>query len=171
MIGQSDTYVEDFETSNIQHTDEMLTLLLGVKSFVTLLHQPLEETIEDTLAESTDGVGYLVLVTTLGNELVTDLDAWFQQVLVQFLAIAAEQFRDTFTLFGAVGLSLFFATTLLELHATHVHDSGGDLVHITLLLSGEAQDIEGLLYFATEKENENGKFEHILRWSFRWNGK
>lgn len=77
-----DTHVEDFETSNIQYTNEVLPLLFGVKSLVTFLDQPLEETIEHTLAKSTDGVGDLVLVTALGDELVSDLDAGLQQVLV-----------------------------------------------------------------------------------------
>lgn len=140
------TYVEDLETSNIQHTDEVLTLLLGVQSLVTLLHQPLEQTIEHTLAQSTDRVVHLDDVTALRHELVTDLDARLQQVLVQLLHVRAEQLGDALTLLHAVGLSLLLATTLLELHATHVHDGGGDLVHVVLLLAGEAQNVEGLLH-------------------------
>lgn len=141
----SDTHLEDLKTSNIQYTNEVLTLLLGIQSLVTLLHQPLEQTIEHTLAEGTDRVGDLLDVTALGDELVADLDAGLQQVLVQLGGIATEQLRHTATLLLAVLLSLLLATTLLELHATHVHDSGGDLVHILLLLLGEAQDVEGLL--------------------------
>lgn len=76
----------------------MLSLLLGVQSLVTLLDEPLEETIEDTLAEGTDGVGDLVLVTTLGDELVSDLDAGLQQVLVQVLAVATKKLGDSLTL-------------------------------------------------------------------------
>lgn len=124
----------------------MLTLLLGIQSLVTLLDQPLEETIEDTLAQSTNGVGDLLDVTTLGDELVTDLDAGLEQVLVQLSGIATEQLGHTATFLLTVLLSLLLATTLLELHATHVHDSGGDPVHIFLLLLGEAQNVEGLLY-------------------------
>lgn len=48
---------------------------------------------------------------------------------------------------STVGLSLFLATPLLELHATHVHDSGGDLVYVVLLLLGETKDVHGLLYY------------------------
>lgn len=124
----------------------MLTLLLGIQSLVTLLDQPFEETIEDTLAQSTDGVGDLLDVTALGDELVTDLDAGLEQVLVQLSGVAAEQLGHTATLLFTILFSLLLATTLLELHATHVHDSGGDLVDILLLLLGEAQDVEGLLY-------------------------
>lgn len=45
----------------------------------------------------------------------------------------------------SVGFRLFLATSLLELHATHVHDSSGDLVNIVLLLLGEAQHVKSLL--------------------------
>lgn len=148
-VWNENTYVENFETSNIQYTNEMLTLLLCVECFVTLLDQPLEQPIEDTLAQGTNGVGYLILVTTLGDELVTDLNAGLQQVLVQLLAIATEQLGDTFTFFDTVGFSLFFTTPLLELHATHVHDSGRDSVHVLFLFQGETQNIEGLLRAAT----------------------
>lgn len=47
---------------------------------------------------------------------------------------------------SAVSLSLFLATPLLELHATHVHDSGSDLVYVVLLLLGETKHVHGLLY-------------------------
>lgn len=93
----SNTHVEDFETSNIQYTDEVLPLLLGVQGLVTLLHQPLEQPVEHTLAKGTDGVGDLVLVTTLGDELVSDLDAGLQQALVQVLAVDTEELGDLLT--------------------------------------------------------------------------
>lgn len=141
----SNTYIENFETSNIQDTDERGTLLLGVKSLVTLLDQELEDTIEDTLAESTDGVGDLILVLTLGDELGTDLDTWLKQVLVEIGAVNTEQLGDLLTSFGSVSFSLLFATLLLESHGSHVHDSGGDLVDVLLFLLSETQDVEGLL--------------------------
>jgi hypothetical protein len=126
------------------------TFLLGVECFVTLLDEPFEETIEDTLAEGTDGVVDLILVTTLCDELVTDLDTWLKQVLVQVLGVNTEQLGDLLTSFGTVSLSLFLATSLFELHSTHVHDSGGDLVDVVLLLLCETQDIEGLLLGSIE---------------------
>lgn len=49
------------------------------------------------------------------------------------------------TCLHAVGLSLLLTTPLLELHASHVHDGRGDLVHVVLLLLGETEDVEGLL--------------------------
>lgn len=148
------TYVEDLETSNIQHTDELLTLLLRVQGLVTLLDEPLEQTIEHSLAQSSDGVGDLVLVTSLGNELVTDLDPGLQQVLVQLIAVRAHQLGNTASLLNTVSLSLLLTTPLLELHATHVHDSGGDLVDVVLLLLGEAQHVKGLLLCAGSQKNQ-----------------
>lgn len=53
---------------------------------------------------------------------------------------------------GSIRFSLFFTTPLFELHATHVHYSGGDLVNVVLLLLGEAQHIEGFLNFIWGKK-------------------
>jgi len=46
---------------------------------------------------------------------------------------------------SAISFSLFLSTPLLELHATHVHDGGCDLVNVVLLFLCETQNIEGLL--------------------------
>ena len=97
-----ETYVEDLETGNIQYTDEVLPLLLGIQGLVTLLHQPLEQSVEHRLRHGTYGVGYLVLVTTLGDELVTDLDPWLQQVLVKIGTVAAKQLRHALTFLKSV---------------------------------------------------------------------
>jgi len=75
----------------------VLSLLLGVECLVTLLDQPFEQPVEHALADGTDGVGDLVLVTTLGDELVTDLDAGLQQVLVQISGVAAKKLGDALT--------------------------------------------------------------------------
>jgi hypothetical protein len=50
------------------------------------------------------------------------------------------------TYLHTVGLSLFLSTSLLELHATHVHYSGSDLVDIVFLFLSKTQYVEGLLY-------------------------
>lgn len=141
-----DTYVENLKTSNIQYTNKVLTLLFGVQGVVTLLDQEFEETIEHTLTQGTDRVGDLILVTTLCDEFSTDLDTWLKQALVQLGAIDSEQLGDFLTGLSTIGFSLLFATTLLESHGTHMHDSGSDLVDIFLLLLGETQDVKGLLF-------------------------
>lgn len=113
------TYVEDLKTGNIQYTDEGDTFLTSFQSLVDTLDQPLEKTIEDGLSHGTDGVddllailafsfrepfslvvhfnSYLVDVTTLGDELVTDLDPGFQEVHVQLRSINTHHLGDIFT--------------------------------------------------------------------------
>lgn len=76
----------------------MLSLLFGVKSFVTLLDEPFEQPVKHSLGHGTDGVGHLVDITTLCDELVTDLDLGFQQSGVQELAIYTQQFGYAFTI-------------------------------------------------------------------------
>lgn len=91
------TYVENLETGDIQYTDKVLPLLLGIQGLVTLLHQPLEQPVEHRLRHGAYGVSYLVLVTTLGDELVTDLDPWLQQVLVKIGTVATKQLGHAIT--------------------------------------------------------------------------
>lgn len=98
LKSESNTYVEDLKAGNIEHTNEVLSLLLGVECLVTLLDEPFEQPVEHALANGTDGVGDLVLVTTLGNELVTDLDAGLQQVLVQISDVAAKELGNALAL-------------------------------------------------------------------------
>lgn len=51
-----------------------------------------------------------------------------------------------------ISFSLFLTTSLLEFHASHMHDSGSDLVDVILFLLGEAKNVEGLL---DGREEEN----------------
>lgn len=51
-----DTHVENFKTSNIQYTNEMLTFLLCVQSFVTFFNHELEKSVKHTLRHSTYGI-------------------------------------------------------------------------------------------------------------------
>ena len=53
---QHETYIEDLEAGNVEHTDEAMTLLLGVQGEVDLLDQPLEETVEHGLSHGTNRV-------------------------------------------------------------------------------------------------------------------
>lgn len=92
-----ETYVEDLKTGNIQYTNEVLPLLFGVQCFVTLLDQPFEQPVEHGLRHGAHGVRYLIFVTTLCHEFITDFDPGFQQVLVKILAVTTQQFGDTFT--------------------------------------------------------------------------
>lgn len=87
---RTETYVEDLKTGDIQYTDEVLPLLFRVQGLVTLFDQPFEQSVEHGLGHGTHRVRYLILVTTLRHELVTDFDPWFQQVLVKIGTVASK---------------------------------------------------------------------------------
>lgn len=93
----SKTYVEDFETGDIQYTDEVLSLLFGVKGLVTLLDEIFENPVEHGLRHGTHGIGDLVDITALGDELGTDLDPGLAKSVVQSGGFNTQQFGDAFT--------------------------------------------------------------------------
>ena len=84
------TYVEDFETSNIEHTNVVVTFRLCVQGSVYSLYQPIEHSVVQGLGNGAHRVGHLVFVTPLDHKLVTDLDLWLQQTLQQVTAVDAE---------------------------------------------------------------------------------
>ena len=94
---EEETYIKDLKTGNIQYTDEVLPLLLRVQSLVTFFHQPFEQPVEHGFRHGAHRIRNLILVTTLRDELVTDLDPWFQQVLVKIGTVATQQFGHAFT--------------------------------------------------------------------------
>ena len=51
--------IEDLESGDIEDTTEVLSGFLGIESSVTLSDQPLEDTLEDGLAQSFAGEVYL----------------------------------------------------------------------------------------------------------------
>jgi hypothetical protein len=54
------TDVEDFETGNVEHTNEEITVdTLLIKSDVALLDEPVEDTGVQTLSHGTDGPVHL----------------------------------------------------------------------------------------------------------------
>ena len=52
---------------------------------------------------------------------------------------------DGWTYGCAILFSLFFATSLLELHSAQMHNSGSDSVNVILLLLSETQNIKSFL--------------------------
>ena len=141
----TETHVEDLEARDIQDSNEVLALLLRVECLVTLLDEELEAAIEHGLRKGTHGVETLVLGATLCHELVADLDARFAQVLVEIRCRDSQQVSHSLSLLRPIGFRLLFAWSLLELEFTEVHDGSRDLVDVQLLLSIEAQDVEGFL--------------------------
>lgn len=123
----------------------------------------------------------MILVTTLCHKFVSYFDSGFQQVFVQIIAVDSQQFGDasTFlrvmaaanegqlnddyyaiiknykiefcTYLGTVGFGLFFTATLLELHATHVHNGSGNLIDVVLFFFGKTEHVERLLHVFSRK--------------------
>lgn len=146
-IQQADTYVENFEASNIQDTNELDSLLLSVQSLVALDYEPLEASIEHALGHGTHRVSTLIFGSALSHELITDLYSGLAQILVQIGSIQTKKVGHTLALLRTFGLGLFFSWPLLELEFTEMHDGSSDLVHILLLFGSESQYIEGDLWF------------------------
>lgn len=67
------SHLEDLESSNIQHTNEVLSLGLGVQGLVDSGNQPLEHTIVHGLGKGGHCVHNLVFALPLGHELRTNL--------------------------------------------------------------------------------------------------
>ena len=68
-------YVEDFETGDIQHTNEVVTVeSFLIQSDVAFFDDPVEDTSVDALGHGTDCPVDLVDVLTLGHPLGTDLN-------------------------------------------------------------------------------------------------
>ena len=91
------TYVENLKAGNIKHTDEHSASLTSLKGHVTLLDQPSEGTREETLGHSTDLVGHLVDIHTLGDKLSTDLYLGLAVAPVQLISVNTEQLGNNLT--------------------------------------------------------------------------
>ena len=84
---RTEAYVENFKAGNVEHTDESSSFLSSGQSLVANCDQVFEETIKQTLGQSTDGIVALVDVHALRHKLVTDLNLGFGDVLVQIHGI------------------------------------------------------------------------------------
>jgi len=107
-------YLKDLETGNIQHTDEVLPLILGIQGPVDTGYQPAEHLRVHSLGQGSHGVHHLVLVLTLGYVLVTDLYLWLQQGLQQIAGIHTEKEGNLFSLCGSENTRNTFSNRLYE---------------------------------------------------------
>ena len=71
--------------------------MFGIQGTVTIDNEKFEQSVVNSLTQGTDGVKTLILVTTLCDELVTDLNTGFQEVLVKIQSINTEKFSNSFT--------------------------------------------------------------------------
>merc|ERR1719266_2528775 len=114
---------------------------------MTLLDEPLEQTIEAGPGNTTGGVSGLLAGLTLGDPLGTDLDTGLTEGLDHGDSINTETLSNLpcdISFLGQLAFSLVVATLGLVLNLTTAHDTGGDLHAVPGLLLSEANDVEGI---------------------------
>jgi hypothetical protein len=177
LVGEVDAQLfesvetEDFETGDIEATDEELSWQVCSKSFVTLNSNIVEKFFEDTLGQSSSGVSNLFWSLTLGYILVTNLDSWGAQVFAHISGVDSEEIGGLVGGLGTVDLTLFFSLLLFKNHTLKVEDSHGDLPDSCDDFLRKIQNFEGFLSgfeFFTVIKALNGDFSHtdvcVLVW-------
>ena len=66
--------LENFKAGDVQHSYEVLSVLLGVQGLVDLDHHPVEHLLVNGLGQSSDGVVDLVHPLALGDVLIPYLE-------------------------------------------------------------------------------------------------
>jgi hypothetical protein len=84
-------FVEDFETSDVQHSGEGSSGLLGVEGVVTLLNEELEQPVEHGLGHGTASGVALTDVLALRHEFSSDLDPGLADIVVQPFGVDTEK--------------------------------------------------------------------------------
>ena len=84
-------YLKDLEAGDVEHTDVVLTLGLGVQCLVDALHEPRERLGVEALRQSVHGEHHLIQVLALGHVLAADLDLGCEEGLEHVLAVDAQQ--------------------------------------------------------------------------------
>jgi hypothetical protein len=162
---------ENFETGNIEATNEESSWEFGGKSFVTLFSNEVKQFFEDTFGQGSSGVVTLFWSLTFGDVFRTDLDSWGAQVFGHVGRVNTEQVGGFVGGFSTVKFTLFFSLFLLEDHALEVKDSGGDFVDTVDDFGGEVQNFKrflGGIQFITIIQVWNGDFTHTDVWICVW---
>merc|ERR1712048_912735 len=141
--------LENLETSDIEHSAEVGLLQAGVnEGVVTLLNQPLEETVKDGPGDTTSGSSSLLHSLTLGHPLGSDLDPGLAESLEQRTGLNTAQSSHLAREGGDVDLLQLslVVTALLDVDdASSSHHTGGQHVAVELLLLRESKNVEGVL--------------------------
>jgi hypothetical protein len=162
---------ENFETGNIETTDEEGSWEFGGKSNVTLNSNEVKQFFEDTFGQGVSGVVTLFWGLTFRDVFRTDLDSWGAQVFGHIGGVDTEQVGGFVGSFSTVKFTLFFSLFLFEDHALEVKDSSRNLVDTIDNFVGEVQNFEGFLggiQFITIVQVWNGNFTHTDVWISVW---
>jgi len=136
---------EDFETSNIEDTNEERSRKVSGEGTVDDFDEPFEESIENSLADGLESVVDLLDGLTLGDVVGTDLDSWGAKSLGVFRSRDTEHVASKISMLVSFWLGLFFSRLLLEDHVSGVHKTSCNHVDTGLLLSVETKNIEGFV--------------------------
>ena len=141
----TDAHLKDLKASNIQHTNEKLSLGLGLQSLVDTGNQPVEHLGIKCLGQGSHSIGDLIFGLTLGHIVVTNLHLGLEHSLKEITSIDSHQVSNLLSLLSSISLSLLLTGSLLELHLSKVKYCSSALVHTKLLTLGEAKNVKGLL--------------------------
>jgi len=136
---------ENFEAGDIEDTDEERSGEIGGEGAVDDFDEPLEESIEDSLADGFEGEIDLVDGLTFGDVLRTDLDSWCAEGFCILSSRNTKHVASEFSVLVSLWLGLFFSRLLLELHVSRVHETRSNHVDASLFFVVESENIKRLV--------------------------
>merc|ERR1740131_865230 len=140
---------KDLKTSNIKHSTEVSFLEGSInQSIITLLNEPLEDSVKDGPGNTCSGTSGLFDVLSLGDPLSSDLDPGLTEGLDHCSCIhpkrsrnlSGKSIRSNFREF-----SLLISALLDVDNATTGHDTSSEDIAVKLLLFAKSKNIEGIL--------------------------
>merc|ERR550519_2229927 len=141
--------LKDLKSGNIKHSTEVCLLEGGInKGIVTLLDEPLEDTVKDCPGNTSSGHGGLLAGLTLDHPLSSDLDPGLAESLEESNSVHTKRSSSLSSkgLYSNVlDLCLVIMTFGLINNTTAGHDTSSQDVTVKLLLLTEAENIEGIL--------------------------
>jgi hypothetical protein len=164
---------ENFETGDIEATNEEGSWKFGSKSFVTVLSNEVKQSFEDSFGQSTSGVGDLIWGLTFSDVFSTDLYSWGTQVFKHISRVKTKEVGALVGGFSSIWLGLFFSLLLFESGTLKVHDTSRDFPDTVDDFWGELQNFEGFqscFQFITIIETFDSNFTTGAIWVCVWIG-
>jgi hypothetical protein len=164
---------ENFETGNIETTDEEGSWKFGGKGDVTVLSDEVKQSFEDSLGQSTSGVENLVWGLTFSDVFRTNLYSWRTQVFKHISRVETKKISTLVGGFSSIWLGLFFSLLLFESGTLEVHNTGGDFPDTGDDVGGKLQNFKGFqsgFQFITIIETVDGNFTTGAIWVSVWIG-
>merc|ERR1711971_362230 len=140
--------IKNLKSGNVQHSDIVDLLHSGVaQGLVTLVDNNPEGSLVDGTSNTGNRVGSIGTGGSLVDPLSSDLQLGLAEVGDHPLAVNTGQGSDLLGIGLILDLSLLLVTDGDKVlgHVAHVHHGGGVLVHIVLLICGEAESHESLV--------------------------